>query len=41
MEADLEIGAGRAVTRRAGIWPYVALVLGIVVLVVTHMLAVY
>jgi amino acid transporter len=41
MEADLEIGEGQAVVRRAGIWPYLALVLGVVVLVVTHMLAVY
>ena len=41
MEADLEIGEGQAVVRRAGVWPYVALVLGVIVLVVTHMLAVY
>ena len=41
MEADLEIGEGQAVARRAGIWPYLALVLGVIVLVVTHMLAVY
>jgi hypothetical protein len=41
MEADLEIGDGQKVVKRAGIWPYVALLLGIVVLVVTHMLAVY
>jgi amino acid transporter len=41
MEADLEIGEGQTVVKRAGIWPYLALVLGIVVLVVTHMLAVY
>jgi amino acid transporter len=41
MEADLEIGAGQAVVKRGGIWPYLALVLGVIVLVVTHMLAVY
>jgi hypothetical protein len=41
MEADLEIGEGQTVVRRAGIWPYLALVLGVIVLVVTHMLAVY
>src|SRR5580700_1357193 len=41
MEADLEIGEGQTVVKRAGLWPYLALVLGIVVLVVTHMLAVY
>jgi amino acid transporter len=41
MEADLEIGEGQAVVKRAGIWPYLALALGVVVLVVTHMLAVY
>ena len=41
MEADLEIGAGQKVVKRAGLWPYLALALGIVVLVVTHLLAVY
>ena len=41
MEADLEIGAGQKVIKRAGLWPYLALVLGIIVLVVTHLLAVY
>jgi hypothetical protein len=41
MEVDLEIGTGQTVVKRAGIWPYVALALGIVVLVVTHRLAVY
>jgi amino acid transporter len=41
MEADLEIGAAQPGARRAGIWPYVTLALGVVVLVVTHMLAVY
>lgn len=41
MEVDLEIGAGEKATRRAGIWPYVALALGVVVLIVTHHYAVY
>ncbi|HEY0340695.1 MAG TPA: amino acid permease, partial [Steroidobacteraceae bacterium] len=41
MEADLEIGAGQAVVKRAGIWPYLTLALGVIVLVATHMLAVY
>jgi amino acid transporter len=41
MEADLEIGEGQKVVKRAGLWPYLALLLGVVVLVVTHLLAVY
>lgn len=41
MEADLEIGAGEKVVRRAGLWPYLTLALGVIVLVVTHWLAVY
>jgi amino acid transporter len=41
MEADLEIRAGEKVVKRAGLWPYFALALGVIVLVVTHWLAVY
>ncbi len=41
MIADLEIQAdGKALTR-AGIWPFVVLALGVVVVYVTHQLAVY
>jgi amino acid transporter len=41
MVEDLEISPGQQITRRAGIWPYVTLVLAVVVLVVTHALARY
>ena len=41
MVEDLEISPGRQITRRAGIWPYITLVLAVVVLVVTHALARY
>jgi len=41
MEADLEMGTGEKVVKRAGVWPYVALALGVLVLAVTHRLAVY
>jgi amino acid transporter len=41
MEADLEIRAGEKLAKRAGLWPYFALALGVIVLVVTHWLAVY
>ena len=41
MAEDLEIGDGQRMIRRAGIWPYVTLVLAVVVLVVTHALARY
>jgi amino acid transporter len=41
MVEDLEISPGQQLTRRAGIWPYVTLVLAVVVLVVTHALARY
>ena len=41
MVEDLEIGDGQKMIRRAGIWPYVTLVLAVVVLVVTHALARY
>jgi amino acid transporter len=41
MIEDLEIGEGGVATRRAGILPYVVLVLGCAVVYVTHRLAVY
>jgi amino acid transporter len=41
MAEDLELVEGEKITQRAGIWPYVALALGVIVLVVTHWLAVY
>jgi amino acid transporter len=41
MVEDLEISPGQQLTRRAGIWPYVTLVLAVLVLVVTHALARY
>jgi amino acid transporter len=41
MVEDLEIGDGQKMIRRAGIWPYVTLVLAVIVLVVTHALARY
>ena len=41
MVEDLEISPGQQLSRRAGIWPYLTLVLAVVVLVVTHALARY
>jgi len=41
MVEDLEISPGQQLTRRAGIWPYLTLVLAVLVLVVTHALARY
>jgi amino acid transporter len=41
MVEDLEIGPGQKMVRRAGIWPYVTLVLAVAVLIVTHALARY
>jgi amino acid transporter len=41
MVEDLEISPGQQITRRAGIWPYLTLVLAVLVLVVTHALARY
>ncbi|HEX2789141.1 MAG TPA: APC family permease [Steroidobacteraceae bacterium] len=38
---ELEMGAGEKLTKRAGWWPYVALALGLLVLVVTHLAARY
>jgi len=41
MVEDLEIGGGEQIIKRAGIWPYAVLALGIAVVAVTHRLAVY
>jgi len=41
MAEDLEIGGGEQIIKRAGIRPYVVLVLGIAVVAITHRLAVY
>src|SRR5271168_1527989 len=41
MAEDLETAGGEKIIKRAGIWPYAVLVLGIAVVAVTHRLAVY
>ena len=41
MADDLEIADGEAIVKRAGIWPYVVLVVGVAVVAVAHHLAVY
>jgi len=41
MREDLELGSGEKVVTRAGIWPYVTLVAGALVVYVSHRLAVY
>ena len=41
MADDLETADGERIVKRAGIWPYVVLVLGIAVVAITHRLAVY
>ncbi len=41
MAEDLGLASGDAAVKRAGLWPYVVLVAGVVVVVVTHRLAVY
>jgi len=41
MREDLELGSGERVVTRAGIWPYVTLVAGALVVYVSHRLAVY
>ncbi|HXC10376.1 MAG TPA: APC family permease [Steroidobacteraceae bacterium] len=41
MADDLETVNGERIVKRAGIWPYVVLALGIAVVAVTHRLAVY
>ncbi len=41
MADDLEMVNGERIVKRAGIWPYIVLALGIAVVYVTHRLAVY
>jgi amino acid transporter len=41
MAEDLDMVGGERIVKRAGIWPYVVLALGVVVVAVTHKLAVY
>ncbi len=41
MARDLDIVDGERIVKRAGVWPYVVLALGIAVVAVTHQLAVY
>jgi hypothetical protein len=41
MAEDLGHTSGESATKRAGIWPFVVLALGIAVVAVTHHLAVY
>jgi hypothetical protein len=41
MAGDLETTGGEGIVKRAGIWPYVVLALGIAVVAITHQLAVY
>ena len=41
MVEDLELGAGGRAVKRAGILPYIVLLLGALVVYVTHRLAVY
>jgi amino acid transporter len=41
MADDLDMVNGEKIVKRAGIWPYVVLALGIAVVAVTHRLAVY
>ncbi|MDB6082406.1 MAG: amino acid permease-associated region [Gammaproteobacteria bacterium] len=41
MAEDLEMVDGERIVKRAGIWPYVVLALGVAVVAVTHELAVY
>jgi amino acid transporter len=41
MAQDLEYVDGQRIVKRAGIWPYVVLVVGVLVVVICHRLAVY
>ncbi|HWJ35552.1 MAG TPA: APC family permease [Steroidobacteraceae bacterium] len=41
MKEDLGHNSGESVIKRAGIWPFVVLVLGVAVVAITHKLAVY
>lgn len=41
MAQDLEISGGERIVKRAGLWPYAVLALGVTVVAITHHLAVY
>jgi hypothetical protein len=41
MKEDLGQNSGESAIKRAGVWPFVVLALGIAVVVITHRLAVY
>jgi amino acid transporter len=41
MAEDLDMVGGEQIVKRAGIWPYVVLALGVLVVAITHKLAVY
>jgi hypothetical protein len=41
MKEDLGHNSGASAVKRAGIWPFVVLALGIAVVIITHRLAVY
>jgi amino acid transporter len=41
MAEDLDMVGGEQIVKRAGVWPYVVLVLGVLVVAITHKLAVY
>jgi len=41
MAEDLGLGSGAASSKRAGLWPYLVLVAGVLVVVLTHAIAVY
>ena len=41
MAEDLDSVDGEKIVNRAGIWPYVVLILGVAVVIITHQLAVY
>jgi amino acid transporter len=41
MAQDLDMVDGEQIIKRAGVWPYVVLVLGVAVVAITHQLAVY
>jgi hypothetical protein len=41
MAADLETADGALIVKRGGIWPYAVLVLGILVVAITHHIAEY
>jgi hypothetical protein len=41
MAQDLDMVGDERIVKRAGIWPYAVLALGVVIVAVTHKLAVY